>query len=551
MKKVLTFLLLYFVSTFPIIAQNKSGNYIAKYAKSIKSVAWSSDGTYYAACGDNFVVLWRAADNTVAKLYTGKTPEKNIEAGYRNEASESEDTSISESGSEESFVSVSFSENSKWLLGIRTDGTAFVWNLESDFRIDEINLDFAIDDAVFLGNGYRMAMLSGGNVLYEWFKLMETNTMLVDKRVEFPSNVRYLSFSDNEKKLLTVFEDGSVALVSTQDWSITKPFSFQFSLDVPPRFSRDGKHFLGKISKTVLCVSSINSEEKNVNIYDEDAFLDSAVFSADSKKVIAGTQMSIVKVYDIENGGKVENVLRLASSDRASCIDSSPDGDIIVGTEQGYLIRMRKDGKVYSQRARKYISQSKMWSGSEKGAAFENVAETDGFARKSGNRLDVCILYTTLPEDYFVGSCGIESEYKNKTNLPRFLDNIDGVYWGLCAQLQAGIPEDDFPYNYSEKGTNLNPPYLYAISFLPSAGYEKNIKDTDFVLFFDVRGGTNIRVLYNNSIKHGNRGRFYPGLALEVHAGVRWQQLVFSAGTFLDSNLGLLAKVSAGVSVRL
>ena len=55
-----------------VYAQKMSGNYLAKYSMAVKSVAWRADGKYFAACGDNFVVLWYAETNTIATMYSGE-----------------------------------------------------------------------------------------------------------------------------------------------------------------------------------------------------------------------------------------------------------------------------------------------------------------------------------------------------------------------------------------------------------------------------------------------------------------------------------------------
>ncbi len=60
-------------------------------------------------------------------------------------------------GAEESFVSIKLSDDGKFLLGIRADGRAFVWNVDDDKRFDEINLGgTAILDAVFWKTGTEL-----------------------------------------------------------------------------------------------------------------------------------------------------------------------------------------------------------------------------------------------------------------------------------------------------------------------------------------------------------------------------------------------------------
>ncbi|MCR5125711.1 MAG: hypothetical protein K6B43_11045, partial [Treponema sp.] len=118
-----------------VYAQKMSGNYLAKYSMAVKSVAWRADGKYFAACGDNFVVLWYAETNTIATMYSGDTASFGDIVSFESRGASTFDAK------KPVFRRVSFSDDGKWLLGVRSDDTVFVWNMEDDFKIDVIKQD--------------------------------------------------------------------------------------------------------------------------------------------------------------------------------------------------------------------------------------------------------------------------------------------------------------------------------------------------------------------------------------------------------------------------
>lgn len=514
MKNVLIILFFCATGISCLFAQKKSVSCISKFSESVKFVAWSTDIDYFAVSADNSIVLFNAKTNEIVKLYMGK-------------------------GAEESFVSIKLSDDGKFLLGIRADGRAFVWNVDDDKRFDEINLGgTAILDAVFLENGYRIAVLGADNTIYEWFKLLETNVVLQNKRAKLDTKIQFLSISD-AKNLFSVEADGSLLCIDTKNWNLHILRSIKLESDFPLQFNAEKNQFLGKISKSELVIMDTDGK-KLASIFDRNEFLDTAVFVADKKNVVAGTKKSQVKTYNKKNG-EVENTLSLVKGDNALCIASGANGDIIVGTEQGYLMRMRQDGAVYSNDAKGYVPQD--WQGEKKG---DGETDDEAESEPNGKSVDVLFAYGTLPENYYIGSVGLEVVYRNRNSWEHI---VRGAYWGASMLADVGIPKDDFPYNYRAQGQNLNPPYAYALSLLVCAGYERAISDSDFRVFAEARAGGSMRILYNNSLKYAHTGSIFTNFLGEAVLGARWNMFVLSLGAAYDSNLGILKRCALGVSI--
>ncbi len=535
--------LLYMICLSHLFAQKMSGNYLAKYSMAVKSVAWRADGKYFAACGDSFVVLWRADTNTIATVYDGSKAldKKGLD---KEGALESESAAY--------FVSVSFSDNGKWLLGVRSDNSAFVWNLEDDFKIETIHQDgLFIDDAAFLGNGYRIVMLGEGSELTEYFKLVQTGEVLIDKRVSFPIKVNSLDVSRDKKKVLSVCDDGVIALIDTKDWNVSMPFDWEVSKEMKARFSADGEYFLGKVSQSTIRIAAVEGGKKSINITDEDGFSNVAVFSDDSKFIAAGTKNSLVRIYTVSSLSTVKRELKLAKGDTATAIEYSPDGEyLIVGTEKGYVLRMRKDGKLYSYREKRYKDSDLVGLGEGLGAG-EGGEGTGRF--KIGDSIDLLASYSTLSESYYIGSFGVEGEYRNRKLIPDAIEKIlPNSYWGVSVACSIGVPSYDFPYYYKSDNVVLNPPYVYCTGLYFLVGYEYVFgSEGDFSLFAEVKSGGAFRVLCNNNIRYLHTGKVYPSVSEELIVGLQYKMLVLSGGANFDSNVGLLWNCSAGLSIGL
>ena len=529
-----------------VYAQKMSGNYLAKYSMAVKSVAWRADGKYFAACGDNFVVLWYAETNTIATMYSGEG------SASDNKATSETNSVVTYDEEKPVFRRVSFSDNGKWLLGVRSDDTVFVWNMEDDFKIDVIKQDdLFIDDAAFLGNGYRIVMLGQGRVFSEYFKLVQTNEILIDKRVEFPVKVNSLDVSSDKKKVLTVCEDGVIALIDTSDWNVSMPFDWEVSKDMRVRFSPSGEYFLGKVAQSTLRIAAVDGGKKSINITDEDGFTNAAVFSSDNKHIAAGMKNSLVRIYSLGAINIVNKELKLAKGDIATAIEYSPDGEyLIVGTEKGYVLRMRKDGKLYSHKDKKYKESDLV--GLSEGLREGKGGGGEREEIKVGDSVDISVFYSTLPESYYIGSFGLESEYKNRSLVPSLIsDYLPNAFWGVDVAFSIGLPSYNFPYYYKTGNVVLSPPYIYTASIYLCAGYQYLFGQSGFSLFTELKSGASFRILCNNSIEYLHTGKMYPSVSEELLVGLGYKMLVLVGGANFDSNLGILYKCAVGLSIGL
>ena len=203
---------------------------------------------------------------------------------------------------------------------------------------------------------------------------------------------------------------------------------------------------------------------------------------------------------------------------RAKSLAFSPDDRyVIIGTERGYIYRWVLDGSVF-------------------------VPEDE---REDENRLQNALLlgvgYGRLNTNYYMGSISFDVGYRNYFRPPFF--------WGLNGSLGVGLPGSEFPYTYYEGGESLSAPNVYTLAGGAAIGLVYYNKAYDFSVFSEAGLGTNMRMLYNNSLSYRHTSRLYTGGYGEMLVGLQWKWFRASGGVQYDTNLHWLSKFSVGVAI--
>lgn len=474
-----------------------SQDYLAKSATPVNAVSWTRDGKYFATSWNNSVILWNAGSNTIAAVYsnsvsTSSNPLANV-------------------------VSLQFTSDGRYMLSVRDDNTVLIHSVGTTSDSTLINgTGKSIPDAVYAGD-YKIIIALDGQNLYESFRLAETGQHIIEEKLDLIDGVWALSSSPNGKRLLVTSESGVVRVIDTTSWEELSNYSRYTLTRIKPRFAPDGVHFVAAQDPNTLIVSSSIDESDYFVLEDRAGFAFTADFSSDSSKIVAGLNSGFVKIYDIASGIE-ENSFQLMYGDSAKSLAFSPDDKyVIIGTEMGYIYRWVLSGEPF-------------------------IPEDERLPENGlDNALVLSMGYGRLGSNYYIGNGIFDVSYKNYFRPPFF--------WGAGGAFALGIPGSEFPYTYFEGGESLKAPYLYTLSGGATFGLVYYNKHYDLHVFSEAGLGSNLRILYNNSLSYPHTSKLVFGVYAEMLIGVQWKWARACGGVQFDTNQHWLSKVQFGVAM--
>lgn len=480
-------------------------NFLAKSATAVEAVAWTRDGKYFATSWNNSVILWDAATNAIAAVYSNAVDETSNPLA--------------------NVISLHFSDDGLYLLSVRDDNTVLIHSIGGNGDSTLIRgTGTQMSEAVYTGGSYRMVFPLDGMNLYESFKLMATGEYIIEEKVAMTEQPWALSTTPNGRKLLVTGKSGTVSLIDTESWETEMTFSKFVQTGVKPRFAPDSVHYVAAENQSTLLVASISDESDFYTIEDQIGFCHAAEFSNDSTKIAAALNSGCVKLYDIASGLE-ETQFQLLYGDTAKSLVFSPDDlYVIIGTEKGYIYRWVLSGGEFIPDYSGYQDKIDEYR--------ENKLE---------NSLVLSLGYGRVGSNYYIGNGIFEAGYKNYFRPP--------FYWGLNGSIGAGLPGSEFPYTYYEGGESLSSPFLYSLATGGLIGLVYYNKTYDFHVFSEAGGGVNMRLLFNNSITYPHMSNPVFGAYVELLVGLQWKWVRAWGGVQFDTNLHWLMNAHVGVAI--
>lgn len=205
---------------------------------------------------------------------------------------------------EDSAYSAVFSPDGNSVVSISLDGTVIVWDLDDESYVelgvtDEFGDGFYYAYATFSHDGNRIAFVLD-NIIEVWD--LRTNSLVqsIERQQLFVS----MSFSDDDKKIISVFEDGELVIwdVETgQEVNKTKGCPWEVS---GAAFSKD----CGRVGMIVdvnnILICDINSKYIIKICRDGDDYLESVLDAHKGKKIfgkrIVSASEKVVEICDME-----------------------------------------------------------------------------------------------------------------------------------------------------------------------------------------------------------------------------------------------------------
>ncbi len=482
-----------------------SQDYLAKSSTPVNALAWTHDGKYFATSWNSSIILWNAATNTIAAIYSNFV-EQNANPFVN-------------------ATSIQFTTDGRYMLTVRDDNTVMIHSVDSQTDSTLISgTGSFIPDAVYAGDSRILISLDGVN-LYESFR--QGNEYIVEEKLDLANGVWGLSTTPSGQRILVTSESGSIFLIDTTSWEVLDEYSGYTLTRIKPKVAPDGVHFVAAQDQNTLIISSTADESDTYALYDPAGFSYIADFSSDSSKIVAGVNTGCVKIYDIATGTE-EKSFKLMYGDSAKSLAFSPNDEfVIIGTEQGYIYRWILSGEPFVPDYGDYHELEY-----ENGVTGEN---------RFGNVLLLSLGFSGMNSNYYIGNFGLEIGYRH------FINTL--LYFGGDAYVAAGIPGTDFPYKYYVSDGMLNSPYLYTFALAPCFGINYYHKPYDLRAFAEIETGINVRSLYDNSFKNGHSSGPYFGFYGQALIGLQWHWTRLSGGVRYDTNLKLVPVARFGIAI--
>ncbi|MCR4822460.1 MAG: hypothetical protein K5873_06260 [Treponema sp.] len=482
-----------------------SQNYLAKSSSAVNALSWTRDGKYFATSWNNSIILWNAASDSIAAIYS-------------NSVSESINPLVN-------AISLQFTSDSRYMMSVRDDNTILIHSVESQADSTLITgTGEPMSDAVYAGD-YKIILPLDGQNLYESYK--SGDQYIVEEKLDFSDGIWALSANPSGLRVLVTSNSGYVRVVDTESWNVLSEENCYTLSRIKPKFAPDGIHYVAAQNVGKLTVASTDESAEAKYIEDAAGFSYAVDFSSDSSLLVAGLSSGNVKIYDVNSGMEL-NSFKLMYGDCAKSLAFSPDDKyVIIGTEQGYIYRWVLSGEDFVPDYGYYQELEY-----ENGVTGEN---------RFGNILMMNLGFSGLNSKYYIGRIFFELGYRHFIN--RFL------YVGGDASVGAGIPTVEYPYNYTVEGAVLNSPYLYNFSTKGTFGVSYFYKPWDLRLLADIGLGLSVAGLYDNSFDYAHSSGPYVTFVGQALAGIQWHWVIFAGGIQYDSSLKLLPFGKIGIAI--
>lgn len=599
MKKVITvvliqlFLTSFFLysNTYSIlssgaaIGSKKTGKAIsALLAKSdlpIKVCAWRPDGSVFLTSWENTLIIWDANSNKPVKVCSNiNSPVVSLKF--------SKDGKYLVITTEDNSIILCYAQNFQEIARLKGEEGAEI--LAADFTNDNLNLIIPLD----------------GTNIFSCFRLIMTKKFLSTQMSGHKKSIYSLDVNSKNNKLLSASNDGTVRLWSMEAYQCTEIFKAYTTTNIPAVFSPDGDSFIFADSYNSLVIKNLYGDTL-LQIKDSDLPTTKVSFSPDGEAVAVALKNGTIRIYDSNTGAFIKNLE--CSTDEGEKIGQicdfcfSPDGNYIIGSSaNGYFYRWTLGGKVYSQskaeknnieseiqniiseiedttepekigeyyqieqtavsdseiseitleetmeiQSEKPVKQKRQKKNKKKAAESENnyqdTMEVSTFD-KPKSIWNLGFSYSTLPADYYLGNVGMNLGFEKTFKR-------SPIFVGLDINLGAGIPSKVFPYDYyTDTGKQISSPWLYSLNPALTVGGEL-YSPKGSRIFFDVCGGPNIKILWDNQIYASVMSPHYYGYFGGVEAGIDLKFITFKFSLFYDANYGLQNGCSVNFSKRL
>jgi len=279
----------------------------------INAVTFSPDGKYLATAwifGSSYGVKAVRSDNTawIWDVETGKQIARMQHDSYVND--------------------ITFSPDGKYLATVSSD-TARIWDVETGKQF--VRYDSVVNVVTFSPDGKYLAAVSLDDTASAWIWDMETGKQMA--RVQHDSVVNAVTFSHDGKHLATTSSDNTARIWDVETGKQLASMEHD-SVVYAVTFSHNGK-YLATASSYTARIWDVETGKQLTRMEHDDA-VDTVTFSPDGN-YLATASSDTAWIWDVEKG---KQLARMEHDDAVDAVTFSPDGKCLVTASLDHTARI-------------------------------------------------------------------------------------------------------------------------------------------------------------------------------------------------------------------
>ena len=493
---------------------------VVKLEKPVKVLSLNADDSVLSVATEDFLSAFKTSSYASIVTIDEKNVNRSVFSKERNEE-----------------LLVSMTDGGKFLLYKRAASGKKSYEKTESYLLSDYAKGKTIVATAFSNRTNYIASACSDFSIQLYFKLRFTQTMFTVTLKGHNSAIKSLSFSNDEKHLVSVSEDGEAIVWDCATYArIASIENVYMKSDIPLFFTSDGR-LVSMEDEHSFRVSDIKGRKKIVVDTESAVRLLKPLRNSDRVSVL--NENNEIVVYSIKSKKPIGN-MRLPEAENAEITDFAfcrKENAIFAGCADGSVHKIKYGGENVGGGEGSSDGQGDGENSENGGSSgsFKTALKTE-----KTHFLSVSALSGFLqPEKTnFKYLFGLDAGYRNS-----FLTSP--LYIGAGFRTKMALPKKDFPSHYEDfSGNEISPPFLWLLEAYAPVGIEVVLDRKGYAVLFEEVSLTG-RVGFISHPKVAASKPFF-SLGGRITTGITLRFVTFSVALDYDSTWNLFPEISIG-----